>query len=158
MKTRSHRHPGVGLFHRHESFLDDGTSDWASVDRMTDSIRDRLKRLHILACWARPPKIDGREGAGAGGAGDQRAAASRIIVGDRAPGFAAICGPPTPLGTRRWNGADRRDIATGGGSQDDDSIERLFSNAVEAIGGESWVLQDYPTPRRDNGNGLVRRW
>jgi 4-hydroxy-tetrahydrodipicolinate synthase len=124
-------------------FLEDGSIDWTSVDRMTDFYFEAgCNGFTILGVLGEAPKLDAEEALALAARVIKRAAGKPIIVGVSAPGFAAM----RALSRKVMEmGAAGVMIAPGAGLKTDDQITAYFRNAVEAIGGEiPWVLQDYP--------------
>jgi len=124
-------------------FQEDGSIDWASVDRMTDFYFEAgCNGFTILGVLGEAPKLDAEEALALASRVIKRAAGKPIIVGVSAPGFAAM---RTLARKVREMGAAGVMIAPGAGLKTDEQITAYFRNAVEAIGSDiPWVLQDYP--------------
>lgn len=123
-------------------FLDDGSIDFDSVDRLTDFYQDSgCSGITILGIMGEAPKLEPEE---------SRAIVKRVvararvpvIVGVSAPGFAAM----RSLARSSMDmGAAGVMIAPPPALRTDDQIVGYFGQAVEAVGEDvPWVLQDYP--------------
>ncbi len=123
-------------------FLEDGSIDFDSVDRLTDFYQDSgCTGITILGIMGEAPKLE---------ADESRAIIKRvvsrarvpIIVGVSAPGFAAM----RSLARSSMDmGAAGVMIAPTPALRTDDQIVNYFAGAVEAVGDDvPWVLQDYP--------------
>ncbi|AYD04239.1 dihydrodipicolinate synthase family protein [Neorhizobium sp. NCHU2750] len=123
-------------------FFDDGSIDFASVDRLTDFYQESgCTGITILGIMGEAPKLEPDE---------SRAIIKRVveranvpvIVGVSAPGFAAM----RSLARSSMDmGAAGVMIAPTPALRTDDQIVSYFAGAVEAIGDDvPWVLQDYP--------------
>jgi 4-hydroxy-tetrahydrodipicolinate synthase len=124
-------------------FLDDGSIDWNSVDRMTDFYFDAgCDGFTILGVLGEASKMDAEEALALAARVIKRAGGKPIIVGVSAPGFAAM----RSLSRKVMDmGAAAVMIAPGAGLKTDDQIAAYFRNAVDAVGDDvPWVLQDYP--------------
>ena len=72
-------------------FLEDGSIDWTSVDRMTDFYFEAgCNGFTILGVLGEAPKLDAEEALALAARVIKRAAGKPIIVGVSAPGFAAM--------------------------------------------------------------------
>jgi 4-hydroxy-tetrahydrodipicolinate synthase len=138
-------------------FLEDGSIDWTSVDRMTDFYFEAgCNGFTILGVLGEAPKLDAEEALALAARVIKRAAGKPIIVGVSAPGFAAM----RSLSRKVMEmGAAGVMIAPGAGLKTDDQIVAYFRNAVDAVGSDTpWVLQDYPhSTGVTMSNGLVRK-
>ena len=123
-------------------FLDDGSIDFESVDRLTDFYEESgCTGITILGIMGEAPKLEPEE---------SRAIIQRVvsrakvpvIVGVSAPGFAAM----RSLARHSMDaGAAGVMIAPTPALRTDDQITGYFAQAVEAVGADvPWVLQDYP--------------
>ncbi|HEX5935629.1 MAG TPA: dihydrodipicolinate synthase family protein [Pseudorhizobium sp.] len=123
-------------------FLDDGSIDFESVDRLTDFYEESgCTGITILGIMGEAPKLEPEE---------SRAIIQRVvsrakvpvIVGVSAPGFAAM----RSLARHSMDaGAAGVMIAPTPALRTDDQITGYFAQAVEAVGTDvPWVLQDYP--------------
>jgi 4-hydroxy-tetrahydrodipicolinate synthase len=124
-------------------FLDDGSIDWNSVDRMTDFYFEAgCDGFTILGVLGEASKMDAEEALALAARVIKRAGGKPIIVGVSAPGFAAM----RSLSRKVMDmGAAAVMIAPGAGLKTDDQIAAYFRNAVDAVGDDvPWVLQDYP--------------
>lgn len=137
-------------------FLEDGSIDFPSVDRLTDFYQDSgCSGITILGIMGEAPKLEPEE---------SRAIIQRvvsrsripIIVGVSAPGFAAM----RSLSRSAMDmGAAGVMIAPTPSLRTDDQIIGYFAQAVEAVGDDvPWVLQDYPlTLTVVMSNGVIAR-
>lgn len=123
-------------------FLEDGSIDFASIDRLTDFYEQSgCTGITILGIMGEAPKLEPEE---------SRAIVKRVvsrakvpvIVGVSAPGFAAM----RSLARQSMEmGAAGVMIAPPPALRTDDQIVNYFAGAVEAVGEDvPWVLQDYP--------------
>lgn len=123
-------------------FLDDGSIDFHSLDRLTDFYEESgCTGITILGIMGEAPKLEPQE---------SRAIVKRVvlrasvpvIVGVSAPGFAAM----RSLGRESMEaGAAGVMIAPPPALRTDNQIVSYFAGAVEAVGDDvPWVLQDYP--------------
>lgn len=123
-------------------FLEDGSIDFNSVDRLTDFYQESgCTGITILGIMGEAPKLEPEE---------SRAIIKRVvsrsrvpvIVGVSAPGFAAM----RSLARSSMDmGAAGVMIAPSPALRTDDQILNYFAGAVEAVGEDvPWVLQDYP--------------
>ncbi|ATN36916.1 dihydrodipicolinate synthase family protein (plasmid) [Rhizobium sp. ACO-34A] len=123
-------------------FLEDGSIDFTSVDRLTDFYEESgCDGITILGIMGEAPKMEPEESRAI-----VRRVVSRakvpIIVGVSSPGFAGM----------RSLARDSMDIGAAGvmiapppALRTDDQIVSYFAGAVEAVGEDvPWVLQDYP--------------
>ena len=124
-------------------FLEDGSIDWTSVDRMTDFYFEAgCNGFTILGVLGEAPKLDAEEALALAARVIKRASGKPIIVGVSAPGFAAM----RSLALKSMDaGAAGVMIAPPPHLRTDDQITGYFKQAVEAVGDDiPWVLQDYP--------------
>jgi 4-hydroxy-tetrahydrodipicolinate synthase len=123
-------------------FLDNGSLDHPSIDRLTDFYQDSgCTGITILGIMGEAPKLEPAESRAII---KQVVGRSRvpIIVGVSAPGFAAM----------RSLARDAMDMGAAGvmiaptpSLRTDEQIVTYFAQAVEAVGDDvPWVLQDYP--------------
>ncbi len=123
-------------------FHDDGSIDFASIDRLTDFYEQSgCTGVTILGIMGEAPKLEPEE---------SRAIVKRVvarskipvIVGVSAPGFASM----RSLARASMDmGAAGVMIAPPPALRTDDQIVNYFAGAVEAVGEDvPWVLQDYP--------------
>ncbi|MBB3589703.1 4-hydroxy-tetrahydrodipicolinate synthase [Rhizobium sp. BK529] len=123
-------------------FLQDGTLDPPSIDRLTDFYQDSgVTGMTILGIMGEAPKLEPAESRAI-----IRQVVGRstvpVVVGVSAPGFAAM----------RSLARDAMDMGAAGvmiapppALRTDEQIVQYFAQAVEAIGTDvPWVLQDYP--------------
>jgi 4-hydroxy-tetrahydrodipicolinate synthase len=123
-------------------FLEDGSIDFNSVDRLTDFYQESgCTGITILGIMGEAPKLEPEE---------SRAIIKRVvsrsrvpvIVGVSAPGFAAM--RSLARGSMDMGAAGVM-IAPSPALRTDDQILNYFAGAVEAVGEDvPWVLQDYP--------------
>ena len=123
-------------------FLQDGSLDHPSIDRLTDFYQDSgCTGITILGIMGEAPKLEPAESRAII---KQVVGRSRVpvIVGVSAPGFAAM----------RSLARDAMDMGAAGvmiaptpALRTDEQIVNYFGQAVEAVGEDvPWVLQDYP--------------
>lgn len=123
-------------------FLDDGSLDLPSIDRLTDFYQDSgCTGITILGIMGEAPKLEPAESRAII---RQVVGRSRVpvIVGVSAPGFAAM----------RSLARDAMDMGAAGvmiaptpALRTDEQITGYFAQAVEAVGSDvPFVLQDYP--------------
>lgn len=123
-------------------FLDDGSIDFTSIDRLTDFYaQSGCTGITLLGIMGEAPKLEPEE---------SRAIVKRVvartrlpvIVGVSAPGFAAmrsLARDSIEMGAAGVMVAPPPTLRT------DEQIVNYFAGAVEAIGDDvPWVLQDYP--------------
>ncbi|WP_165217154.1 dihydrodipicolinate synthase family protein [Affinirhizobium pseudoryzae] len=123
-------------------FLQDGSLDTASIDRLTDFYQDSgCSGITILGIMGEAPKLEPAESRAIIKQVVSRARIP-VIVGVSAPGFAAM----------RSLARDAMDLGAAGvmiaptpSLRTDDQIVTYFGQAIEAVGDDvPWVLQDYP--------------
>lgn len=123
-------------------FLDDGSIDFTSIDRLTDFYaQSGCTGITLLGIMGEAPKLEPEE---------SRAIVKRVvartrlpvIVGVSAPGFAAmrsLARDSIEMGAAGVMVAPPPTLRT------DEQIVNYFAGAVEAVGDDvPWVLQDYP--------------
>lgn len=124
-------------------FLEDGSLDFASIDRMTDFYFDvGCDGMTVLGVLGESSKLDADEALAVAARVIRRANGKPVIVGVSASGFAAM----------RWlaravmdRGAAGVMIGPPNTLRSDEQICAYFRNAVEAVGYDvPWVLQDFP--------------
>lgn len=124
-------------------FLEDGTIDYASIERLTDFyLQAGATGLTVLGIMGEAPKLDQSEALTVATRFIKAAPHIPVVVGVSAPGFAAM----SALARAAMdNGAAGVMIAPPNTLRTDDQIVTYFRQAVDAIGpGIPWVLQDYP--------------
>lgn len=138
-------------------FLDDGSIDTASIDRLTDFYLDTGSTgITVLGQLGEAPKLEHSESIAVAGQMIKRAAKIPVIVGVSAPGFAAM----RALTHDVMNlGAAGVMIAPPNTLRTDDQIVGYYKQAVDAIGADvPFVLQDYPlTFSVQMSPGVIRR-
>lgn len=124
-------------------FLDDGSIDHASIDRMIDFYNEcGCTGLTVLGQLGEAPKLDYTESLDIASQVIGRAGAMPVIVGVSAPGFASMRSLTREVMDR---GAAGVMIAPPNTLRTDDQIVTYYTQAVEAIGADvPFVLQDYP--------------
>ena len=138
-------------------FLDDGTIDTASIDRLTDFyLGCGCTGLTVLGQLGEAPKLEHQESLAVAGQMIRRAASLPVIVGVSAPGFAAMRALTHDVMAM---GAAGVMIAPPNTLRTDDQIVGYYRQAVEAIGADvPFVLQDYPlTFSVQMTPGVIRR-
>jgi len=123
-------------------FLEDGSIDFNSVDRLTDFYQESgCTGITILGIMGEAPKLEPEESRTIIQRVVSRASVP-VIVGVSAPGFAAM----RSLARSSMDmGAAGVMIAPSPALRTDDQILNYFAGAVEAVGEDvPWVLQDYP--------------
>ena len=123
-------------------FLEDGSIDFASIDRLTDFYEQSgCTGITILGIMGEAPKLEPEESRAIVKHVVSRAKVP-VIVGVSAPGFAAM----RSLARQSMEmGAAGVMIAPPPALRTDDQIVNYFAGAVEAVGEDvPWVLQDYP--------------
>ena len=138
-------------------FLDDGTIDNASIDRLTDFyLGCGCTGLTVLGQLGEAPKLEHQESLAVAGRMIRRAANLPVIVGVSAPGFAAMRALTHDVMAM---GAAGVMIAPPNTLRTDDQIVGYYRQAVEAIGTDvPFVLQDYPlTFSVQMTPGVIRR-
>jgi 4-hydroxy-tetrahydrodipicolinate synthase len=124
-------------------FLEDGTVDDASLDRLTDFYASSgCDGITVLGIMGEAPKLEPHEALTVARRVIGRAGSMRIIVGVSAAGFVAM----RSLSQKVMDaGAAAVMIAPPPSLRTDEQIVGYFQQAAEAIGpGVPWVLQDYP--------------
>jgi 4-hydroxy-tetrahydrodipicolinate synthase len=123
-------------------FLDDGSIDEHSMDRMIDFfLQSGVAGITVLGQMGEAPKLDEQESVGVARRMIQRSLVP-VIVGVSAPGFAAM----RSLSNAVMNaGAAGVMIAPPVSLRTDDQIVSYYRLASEAIGADvPFVIQDYP--------------
>ena len=123
-------------------FLEDGSIDFHSVDRLTDFYQDSgCSGITILGIMGEAPKLEPEESRDIIKRVVGRAKVP-VIVGVSSPGFAAM---RSLARSAMDTGAAGVMIAPTPALRTDDQIVGYFAGAVEAVGDDvPWVLQDYP--------------
>jgi 4-hydroxy-tetrahydrodipicolinate synthase len=124
-------------------FLDDGSIDFESVDRLTDFyLQCGATGLTVLGQLGEAPKLEHSESVEIAARMIRRATALPVIVGVSAPGFAAMRALTREVMDA---GAAGVMIAPPNTLRTDEQIVGYYRQAVEAIGtGVPFVIQDYP--------------
>jgi 4-hydroxy-tetrahydrodipicolinate synthase len=124
-------------------FLDDGSIDTASIDRLTDFyLACGATGLTVLGQLGEAPKLEHEESIAVATQMIRRASGLPVIVGVSAPGFAAMRALTREVMER---GAAGVMIAPPNTLRTDDQIVGYYRQAAEAIGADvPFVLQDYP--------------
>ncbi|WP_448118789.1 dihydrodipicolinate synthase family protein [Pseudomonas serbica] len=124
-------------------FLDDGSIDRKSIDRMIDFYNEcGCTGLTVLGQLGEAPKLDATESLDIASQVIARAGDMPVIVGVSAPGFASMRSLTRDVMDR---GAAGVMIAPPNTLRTDDQIVTYYTQAVEAIGADvPFVLQDYP--------------
>ncbi len=124
-------------------FLDDGSLDWKSTDRMIDHyVGSGATGVTILGIMGEAPKLDHSEAVAFAERTIKRAPNLPFIVGVSAPGFAAMRSLAHEVMIK---GAAGVMIAPPPSLRTDDQIVTYYAQAVEAIGKDiPFVIQDYP--------------
>ncbi|WP_341795938.1 MULTISPECIES: dihydrodipicolinate synthase family protein [unclassified Pseudomonas] len=138
-------------------FLDDGTIDTLSIDRMVDFYNEiGCTGLTVLGQLGEAPKLDSDESLSIASQVIKRAGDMPVIVGVSAPGFASMRTLTREVMER---GAAGVMIAPPNTLRTDDQIVNYYAQAVEAIGADvPFVLQDYPlTFSVQMSNSVIRR-
>lgn len=138
-------------------FLDDGSIDAASVDRMTDFYLEcGSTGLTVLGQLGEAPKLEHAESVAVAAQVIRRASKLPVVVGVSAPGFAAMRALTREV---MDSGAAGVMIAPPNTLRTDDQIVGYYKQAVEAIGADvPFVLQDYPlTFSVQMTPGVIRR-
>lgn len=123
-------------------FLEDGSIDFNSVDRLTDFYEESgCTGITILGIMGEAPKMEPDESRAIIKRVVSRASVP-VVVGVSAPGFAAM----RSLARSSMDmGAAGVMVAPTPALRTDDQIAGYFSGVVDAIGDDiPWVLQDYP--------------
>lgn len=138
-------------------FLDDGSIDFESVDRLCDFyLGCGATGLTVLGQLGEAPKLEHAESLAVAERMIRRAAALPVIVGVSAPGFAAMRALTHEVMAR---GAAGVMIAPPNTLRTDDQIVGYYQQAVQAIGADvPFVIQDYPlTFSVQMTPGVIRR-
>ena len=138
-------------------FLDDGSIDFESVDRLTDFyLASGAMGITVLGQLGEAPKLEHAESVAVARRMIERAPALPVVVGVSAPGFAAMRALTREVMDL---GAAGVMIAPPNTLRTDDQIVGYYRQAVEAIGGDvPFVLQDYPlTFTVQMTPGVIRR-
>ncbi|WP_354679245.1 dihydrodipicolinate synthase family protein [Cupriavidus plantarum] len=138
-------------------FLDDGSIDTASIDRLTDFYLEcGATGITVLGQLGEAPKLEHAESVDVAARMIQRAGALPVVVGVSAPGFAAMRALTREVMDR---GAAGVMIAPPNTLRTDDQIVGYYRQAVEAIGDDvPFVIQDYPlTFSVQMTPGVIRR-
>lgn len=138
-------------------FLDDGTIDTASIDRLVDFYRAcGCTGITVLGQLGEAPKLEHAESVDIAARVVRRAGALPVIVGVSAPGFAAMRALAREVMER---GAAGVMIAPPNTLRTDDQIVGYYKQAAAAIGADvPFVLQDYPlTFSVQIAPGVIRR-
>lgn len=124
-------------------FLEDGTVDEASLDRLTDFYAESgCTGITVLGIMGEAPKLEAKEAYDLAKRVIHRSGGMSIVVGVSANGFAAMRSLACSVMDA---GAAGVMIAPPPALRTDDQIVGYFQQAVEAIGSDvPWVLQDYP--------------
>lgn len=138
-------------------FLDDGSIDMASIDRLTDFyLSIGATGITVLGQLGEAPKLEPDESVAVARQMIRRAAALPVVVGVSAPGFAAMRALTREVMAA---GAAGVMIAPPNTLRTDDQIVGYYHQAVEAIGADvPFVIQDYPlTFSVQMSPGVIRR-
>jgi 4-hydroxy-tetrahydrodipicolinate synthase len=138
-------------------FLDDGSIDTSSIDRMVDFyLGCGSTGITVLGQLGEAPKLEHGEAIAVAGQVIRRAGVLPVIVGVSAPGFAAMRALTREV---MQHGAAGVMIAPPSTLRTDDQIVGYYRQAAEAIGGDvPFVLQDYPlTFSVQMTPGVIRR-
>ncbi len=138
-------------------FLDDGTIDTASIDRLTDFyLGCGATGLTVLGQLGEAPKLEHAESVAVAVRMIRRMPNLPVIVGVSAPGFAAMRALTHEVMAQ---GAAGVMIAPPNTLRTDDQIVGYYVQAVEAIGADvPFVIQDYPlTFSVQMTPGVIRR-
>ena len=138
-------------------FLDDGTIDTASLDRLGDFyLGCGASGLTVLGQLGEAPKLEHAEGVAVARRVIRRVPTLPVVVGVSAPGFAAMRALTREVMDA---GAAGVMIAPPNTLRTDDQIVGYYQQAAEAIGTDvPFVLQDYPlTFSVQMTPGVIRR-
>ncbi len=138
-------------------FLDDGSIDRASIDRLVDFYTAcGATGITVLGQLGEAPKLEHAEAVAVAAQVIRRAAALPVVVGVSAPGFAAMRALAREV---MDEGAAGVMIAPPNHLRTDDQIVGYYRQASEAIGADvPFVLQDYPlTFSVQMTPGVIRR-
>ena len=124
-------------------FLDDGTIDFASIDRLSEFyLRCGATGVTVLGQLGEAPKLDAAESLAVAKAFIRAFGPVPVIVGVTAPGFAAM---RTLARESMALGAAGVMIAPPNTLRSDDQIAGYYAQAAQAIGADvPFVIQDYP--------------
>jgi 4-hydroxy-tetrahydrodipicolinate synthase len=124
-------------------FLDDGTIDFASIDRLSAFyLRAGATGITVLGQLGEAPKLDATESLAVSGRFIKAFGDVPVIVGVTAPGFAAM---RTLAREAMAQGAAGVMIAPPNTLRADDHIVGYYAQAASAIGTDvPFVIQDYP--------------
>lgn len=124
-------------------FLDDGSIDFASIDRLADFyVGCGCTGMTVLGVLGEAPKLDAAEARDVAARFIRRASSLAVIVGVTAPGFAAM---RALTRTAMDAGAAGVMIAPPPSVRTDDQIVTYYAQAVDAIGADvPFCVQDYP--------------
>lgn len=125
------------------AFLDDGSIDWTSTDRMMDFyLESGATGVTILGVMGEAPKLTQEEGIALTKRIIARSQGIPVIVGATAPGFAGMASLTKAVMDL---GAAGVMIAPPNTLRTDDQITGYYANAAEAIGTDvPFVVQDFP--------------
>jgi 4-hydroxy-tetrahydrodipicolinate synthase len=138
-------------------FLDDGTIDASSIDRLTDFyLACGATGITVLGQLGEAPKLEHEESVAVARQMIRRAARLPVVVGVSAPGFAAMRALTREVMDA---GAAGVMIAPPNTLRTDDQVVGYYRQAVDAIGADvPFVLQDYPlTFTVQMTPGVIRR-
>ena len=138
-------------------FLDDGSIDASSIDRLTDFyLACGSTGITVLGQLGEAPKLEHAESVAIASQMVRRAGRMPVIVGVSAPGFAAMRALTREVMDA---GAAGVMIAPPNTLRTDDQIVGYYKQAAEAIGADvPFVLQDYPlTFSVQMTPGVIRR-
>jgi 4-hydroxy-tetrahydrodipicolinate synthase len=138
-------------------FLEDGSIDTASIDRLTDFyLGCGATGITVLGQLGEAPKLEQQESLDVARRMIRRASGLPVVVGVSAPGFAAMRALTHDV---MAIGAAGVMIAPPHTLRTDDQIVGYYRQAVEAIGADvPFVLQDYPlTFSVQMAPGVIRR-
>jgi len=124
-------------------FLDDGTIDTASIDRLTDFYLEcGSTGLTVLGLLGEAPKLEHKEAVAVAAQMIRRASSIPVVVGVTAPGFAAMRALTREVMDL---GAAGVMIAPPNTLRTDEQIFGYYRQAAQAIGTDvPIVVQDYP--------------
>jgi 4-hydroxy-tetrahydrodipicolinate synthase len=138
-------------------FLDDGSIDTASIDRLMDFyLQCGATGVTVLGQLGEAPKLEHAESVAIASQVVRRFGKVPVVVGVSAPGFAAMRALTREVMDR---GAAGVMIAPPNTLRTDDQIVAYYRQAAEAIGADvPFVLQDYPlTFSVQMTPGVIRR-
>ncbi len=138
-------------------FLDDGSIDTASIDRLTDFyVACGSTGITVLGQLGEAPKLEHAESVAVASQMIRRASKLPVIVGVSAPGFAAMRALTREVMDA---GAAGVMIAPPNTLRTDDQVVGYYKQAADAIGADvPFVLQDYPlTFSVQMTPGVIRR-